>query len=37
VLREHGLPGLLTMAGAAGGYAGLAIAVFLAGLRRYRG
>jgi ABC-2 type transport system permease protein len=37
VLREHSLAGLMTMAGAAVGYAGLAIAVFLAGLRRYRG
>jgi ABC-2 type transport system permease protein len=37
VLREHGLPGLLTMAGAAVGYAALAGTVFMAGLRRYRG
>jgi hypothetical protein len=37
VLREHSLAGLMTMAGAAVGYAGLAITVFLAGLRRYRG
>ena len=36
VLREHSLAGLMTMAAAAVGYAGLAIAVFLAGLRRYR-